>query len=77
MSNYKQELDQLQTEIQTKKEDQIRLQERLKNLEEDQEKYQTQLKELGIDNIEDLKKEIESLEEQIEAGIAKAKGQMK
>jgi septal ring factor EnvC (AmiA/AmiB activator) len=77
MSNYKQELDQLQEEINNKKLEEAKLQERLKTLEEDQKKYQDELKELGVNNIEDLKKEIETLEEQIQAGIEKAKGQMK
>lgn len=74
--NFRMELDQLQEDVNNKKLEQAKLQERLKTLEEDKIKYETQLKELGIDNIEDLKKEIETLSEQIEAGFSKAKGQM-
>ena len=77
MSNYKQELDQLQEELNNKKLEEAKLQERLKTLEENQAKYEIQLKELGVNNIENLKKEIESLEEQIQAGIGKCKSQMK
>lgn len=77
MSDYKKELDDLQEEINNKKLEEAKLQERLKTLEEDQKKYQDELKELGVDNIEDLKKEIETLEEQIQAGIEKCKSQMK
>jgi len=77
MSNYKKELDDLQEEINQKKLEEAKLQERLKTLEEDQKKYQDELKELGVNNIEDLKKEIETLEEQIQAGIEKCKSQMK
>jgi len=76
MSNYKQELDKLQEDINNKKLEEAKLQERLKTLIEDQTKYQEQLKELCINNIEDLKKEIEILEEQIKAGIEKCKSQM-
>lgn len=77
MSDYKKQLDDLQEEINNKKLEEAKLQERLKTLEEDQKKYQDELKELGVNNIEDLKKEIETLEEQIQAGIEKCKSQMK
>lgn len=76
MSDYKKQLDDLQEEINNKKLEQAKLEERLKGLQEDEQKFQSELKELGIENQEDLKKEIETLEEQIQAGIEKCKSQM-
>ena len=76
MSDYKKELDELQEEINNKKLEEAKLQERLKTLEEDQKKYQDELKGLGVDSIDDLKKEVENLTEQIQAGITKCKSQM-
>ncbi len=73
----KQQLENLQTEIQEKKEEQIRFKERLKTLEEQEKEYKNKLKELGINKIEDLEKEIEILTEQIKAGFEKCKLQMK
>lgn len=74
---YNKEINDLKESVNNKNLDLAKLQERLKTLEEDKENYQKELAELGIDNIEDLKKEIESLTEEIEAGINKCKSQMK
>lgn len=69
----KQELKKLQEQFETKKAEKIRLEERKRQLEEEKSKIETQLKELNITSIDELKKEISSLENQITEGIEKCK----
>lgn len=75
MSNDKQRLDDLKEKVSEKTIEQAKLQERVKTLQEDIEKYESQLKELNVTE-NDLSQEIETLQEQFNAGLEKAEGQL-